>query len=396
MKFFVSSYNANTFESNLKSIVEKKGIDLKIISKIPKVQEIGTKFGVVRQPYFEYDISTPIERIQIDGFSYVGASIREKNSDAVLIVVNDSKWFEHIKENSEFKFSCFHCNSVRNRRKRFFFLNKDKNQIESIGSKCAIEYFGIEIGDALLKNAKVVAKLTEETELLERIYVAKLSSHKQYMSWIIKWFKAGNGYISKAKSEQKDIPASAQLIGSLITVNLTYQTPEYLEYREELRKTCTFEEIEEISEKIYKFYEDFPEDSEFNYNLKQQFTNHGETLGFLVYGVFRYLKEMDEIKRKEESPSKFFEGTEVLGEEVVCTKIRVMDGDYGEYRLITLRNDKYEFIVWSSSTKLQAEVNTKYFIKKGKVKKREEYNGTKQTTISIRWNNLEALEESQE
>jgi len=404
MEFTFYKYQEENFLEKVKKLQKKVKIEIRDKKEFVEKELKPSNLAPMLEDFDEwvevkkvtYDLDF-VKDYKIEGFEFLGGLLIRDG--AVRIFSEDEDLINKI--NDDFEFKCFHCNkTIFGRRKKFFFKKLDTGETVSIGSKCAKDYFGFDVAGDIEKSIRIFSNLQEMVDEEFNCGGAYYySCHDIYMDVAITYFEMGKPFVSARKQEERnnEVIATSNEIKHFVhdPVKTEYERME----REKFLKGSKLsgEQIFEIKQRIYKFYEEMESSDNFGYNLKNLFANKSDSLGFLTYGVYHYFntlkKEKEEAERKKNMfHPEWYENDELKDVKVKCMQVRGFQSKFGPGTILKFENDKYQFVLFTSSDDTQRiEIGKEYIIKKAKVKDRSEYQDQKQTIIKTRMPNIQKI-----
>ncbi len=267
---------------------------------------------------FTYNIEVP-DITGLDNVEYVGA-ISYKTGIKTTYFEDDSIMLNDIPKE---QLKCDHCNI--NRYRNIYYIFRKDGELLIIGSSCAKDYFGHDIGKILNILNKIYTPINEDEFsnwgggrigfytsqiVLPVLFVTKNAEHN---------------WVGKNKAMDTGIMATSHIVAEFVTPSSdfrrTIEWKDYLTFTENYSK----QDVQDIMEKLYTKWENISPTNNFEWNVfNQLFTESNErrnictSVGIVGYAIYSLLKEENEAKIKSEEVK-----LESLHQGEMCVKLEL-------------------------------------------------------------------------
>lgn len=292
--------------------------------------------------------------------------------------------------------NCDHCNTIRTRNKLFVF--KKDGQVYTIGSTCAREWYGIEI-EGFLNAWKSISTFSEDDG---EWHGSSASRRMEYVSEILTYAMASidhHGFVA-GKSERSS-SSDADFCYAWLHVSEVAKAHAKPETLVHLNEGTNRARINDMIARMADWYQTVSPTTLFDHNLRSGVIDLTLTAGMAPWAIkmwmdaeklaYRTGNVIDQIHNAVEimdSPNEWVAlGGEKVSVDGQVVMTRAFDGNYGVSYLIKVATPK-GMVVWFSSNSNFENCNINDLIKgtkisiSGKVKKNDEYQGVKQTTLT--------------
>lgn len=303
---------------------------------------------------------------------------------------------------------CDHCGKVRRRNGTFVVADSTGTNFMQVGRQCLKDFLGHESPNALLTYLAFFENLGEWLKMLERKRKQRVGdrSHDPFEEYqvslddVLEWTVAvvdTVGYTSSKIASEQGRTSTATYIRDFV-LNVEYLSS-YIEPRlEQIWKDASvyrknnLTQITQIVDDIKKWVLSIPQaevDKTPYYNNLQVLVKNGmvssRNVGYAV-SMYPAWKKATQQAAAPAKPSKTNDYVGTVGEkiELVATvkSDTDIDSQFGKVQLLRFEDATGNSLVWFNNGKVvDVEVGKQYNIK-GTVKKQDEYNGRKQTSIT--------------
>lgn len=376
--YAIKSYNLSLFEERVAQVnkIAKK------IGVAPLEVSIGDEYKVVRKidgrrvNTYYFDVTVVGEYPQYNGWSFLTQLDHENN---MVRSMGDHDHRHHLGDTT-----CDHCNTKRGRNVTYVIQNEDGNEMR-VGGACLKYYIPTKSISSLAMYMDGVESFNDEesygTGRSERTY-----SIERLVAWAIMYVRHKGAYHGGGVT--KDF--------ALNMANDYFISRENQIIKEQYLRDYNFETALEESKVMIDWAKDIEATNDFLHNVKsaanQSYAVY-KTGGFVCAIVIAYMKEkeMEAAKKKEQEKAVVSEyvGTVKKRENfnVTLDNIITVESYYGDTYIHKFTDTNGNQLVWFGSKRLRDEdgeiiENGTQVQVKATVKKHEEYNGIKQTTVN--------------
>lgn len=358
-------------------------------------------------PTTEAPMGKPMARIEIDrpeaklGDWIVLASVELEEGGTVLRIAEGHSLQGFDRPDAH---TCDHCGTRRNRKHSYILRNvNDASEVIQVGRSCLTVFTGLDLSGlwALTAlTAEALAEMDEDTEGGGRNWSApSLFPVRWVIAAAAEVSTNGAGYVSKAAAHQGR-PSTSSLVQELFYFRPIGRNPEYNAEMLALgaRVAERVEQNDPIIEAALDAVRAMKPSSDYADNMlviaNSEHISH-RSLGYAVSAVAVYYRSItDEAERQakydadkaERAISKGWigEAGEKLTDIVATiTGWRVIEGDWGNSHLLTLRTESHHIVKWFASNPDDSlEVGNKVRIVRATVKKQDRYEGQDQTVVT--------------
>lgn len=283
---------------------------------------------------------------------------------------------------------CDHCKTKR-KRKKTLIIEHENGDTKQIGLNCAADFVGVKSAATLVGDAELWQTFVREMGNQEGggwSYPPEEVDIEEYLMWSSLSIRQ-EGWVPRSRDD------------GYPTANDAYDLmfPPFKEKdrdrQERLARGRPTKHDLERAKAALAWTASLEGDSEFEHNLKLLTSLSwfpARKKGFVAYAVQGYLKQVDEVaKREAEEKRPVSEHLGEVGErlelDVVCTKKKWIRGDEWDSILYHFLDDAGNLLVWFAAGTFVHEdwvVEERKYTIRGTVKKHEEYKGRKQTILT--------------
>lgn len=356
---------------------------LEIASKNKVTMRQATKLAPA---VFGFEVVLKGQPVKINGWEFL-ASVEHAggNGNALRFVpgMEDARVKQFATSSGR---NCDFCHSNRDRNNTYIIRSVESGDLKQVGGQCLQKY----IGDNARKLAKFSFHMDE--------FVGGLTGDRD-----------GNGSSGVASTDVQTAVAAAIIVvgkygfirsgepnatSSIVAAGLfRYGSKEFREEHEDV-----IAEIESLpngdaatkADDMLSWFASLPEDSkESSYMISlESIINSGivtpRSVGLISSLPAVHYRATAVAKDKEERVPSNWVGD--VGAKISATKVTVLsatfhDGNYGQYQLVNMKDDSGNVYTWFNTSNGTMDSGKQYTIV-GKVKKHDEYQGTKKTVLS--------------
>lgn len=344
--------------------------------EVYKTSATGLKFPVT---FLVYDITVNLPVIKWNGYEYVATLKKECEDEEGNQVFTSLD--EDFSEYFDTNFRCDHCNTNRRRKTVHIFRNEDGDEL-MIASTCSKQYFGINVASKVQKLFDFFSKGRIGTSLggiFEGRWLKSNPLDKKTFCRLCygiikrdgKYHSGGwHGASTKDEASQYFHPSLSFLTSEQVD-NLR------IEIDNVLKLSDGFE-----FDKMVEYWKSKDSKDNFTNNVNVALDMNRPQLGYLAWAVFDYMKEVEGFGKREAKKESNYIGT--VGEKIesaaTVRNIKEMSTMFGNTSLVEMEDDDNNILNWWTSTSLDFKEGDEIIIS-GKVKKHDEFKGTKITTI---------------
>jgi hypothetical protein len=303
-------------------------------------------------------------------------------------------WGKHIPERYRTTDQCEHC-SVTRQRKTTYIVEHEDGRIKQVGSTCLQDFLGydpVRLVWAANFNSKVTGiidhALAPDSNAIRQAVVYPAHELLAVVSASI----TKDGWLSRKQAYDKGIPEGGATADHA-TFDYLVRTGQIKCSRQDYTPLTITDEDKELAKASIEWGKTISENesNEYLYSLRQVCTTGWIDQGTLGVGcslINAYLRaQAQEIKRREKALA--VKDSEYLGEikvrfeiTVKCLTVRSYESDWGVTRQHQLVTPDGDSVIWWASGGTESLREGSTYLVKATPKKHEEYNGTKQTTVT--------------
>jgi len=336
---------------------------------------------------YTYNIEIP-DITGLDNVEYIGA-ISYKTGIKTTYSEDDSIILNEIPED---RLKCDHCN-INRYRNIYYIFKKDEN-LMVIGSACAKDYFGHDIGKILNILNRIVEPISEESLFNWSGYSKGFYISSIVLPVLFATKNAEHNWIGKNKAMESGAVPTSHIVSNFVNptsgFRRTFEWADYLTFIE----NYTDQDIIDIMERLYTKWGNIELSGNFDYNVYNQLfdVSHDHTrrnictsIGIVGYAIYALLREENEAKIKSEEVKleSLYQGEigDRLELDIQVIFKYFVDNAYGGCDLVKMQDENGNVYVWFASGNFVPNLGSYYHIK-GTVKKHDEYKGDKQTILT--------------
>jgi len=343
--------------------------------------------------YKHYEISIECEPIKEAGWELLGCLDRIVPPDGEAYTALRPVPGKHIPERYRTTDQCEHC-SVTRQRKTTYIVEHEDGRIKQVGSTCLQDFLGydpVRLVWAANFNSKVTGiidhALAPDSNAIRQAVVYPAHELLAVVSASI----TRDGWLSRKQAYDKGYEGGAT--ADHATFDYLVRTGQIKCSRQDYTPLTITDEDKALAKASIEWGKTISENesNEYLYSLRQVCTTGWIDQGTLGVGcslINAYQRaQAQEIKRREKALA--VKDSEYLGEikvrfeiTVKCLTVRSYESEWGVTRQHQLVTPDGDSVIWWASGGTESLREGSTYLVKATPKKHEEYNGTKQTTVT--------------
>lgn len=282
------------------------------------------------------------------------------------------------------------------------FLHDDGREFV-VGTACAKEYFGINVGNKLSQLLNLFPRIYDMSDDAEDLFGCsgiRKADESFNKSIIAKLTYAiitrDKKFISASQAENTMVCSTSDIVKDIYNseksiLNYSVGSNMYDTYKEIIDfKNASLESLKEndILDKVRAYWEskDSSENT-FIYNIQFALKMVNPKMGMIVYAIWEYMKEVEDFTgkyafgtRMQKSTHIGTIGEKIKGNEVTVYNISSFESQYGVVWFVSMIDSNDNVLIWKTSNRDANKGDVKV-IKTAIVKEHSEYKGIKQTNV---------------
>lgn len=321
--------------------------------------------------YRVFTVEVTGEAPKMNGWVFVGKLEHMPNGNVIKAYEDVPEIYRNAEPN------CDHCHTKRDRLNTY--IVRKGNDYKQVGSSCVADFTGHSDPQQIAQICEwicdIAAAASEKSYDPDRHYTSPYTNLETYLSFVALQSRT-NGYVSKTKARetQRESTASMAITNMLNAGKYSFEYPSPKDV--------------ETAKTAIAWIRAYPQENLNDYMHNLILICSEDYIGYRHFGfaaslIATYRRAMEQETKRNESPSNWVGETKKRQdfENLTVVFVKEIDGFYGVTYMHKFQDENGNILVWFATNGTEFEIGDKVS-GKATVKKHDEYNGQKQTTIN--------------